>query len=473
MHHRPKLPFDNYRFLRCPVPKTSWKKLLKRERSSGREKPSKWKHSLRWGKFAAITSILLLGLGTPPAAPDSLLLKLGGDNDAASLPAASLFLRSAWAETTANQPLRIYHLDIGQGDATIIVGPGALGERKVMVVDAGNIPGLGSRIDGGLRVIQALQRLGIQKVDYTVLTHFDSDHVGGFATGAGTGHSFLMGADNAPGVAGLDDDGDGKGDWLDPEKTQPDREEMGLGDDFYQSSTLFIDRGSANVKPTRANIRYLRYANPARRHRVTGPSKLGKVLDLGGGASATVVCGNGWVWGRSGRVANVDTENEKSVGMLVTYHGFDYLVAGDLIGQKYAAEDANVEEPLADALAAKSVLVEVLHVNHHGASNASCPQFIEKLAPLVGVISLGDGNEYHHPTAQTLTTLFTYGVKVYQTEAGERSSVAGQGSSTVLHGHILVEAEDQDQEDNQGFVVKDWGTLGEVRVSDDYAVRHP
>lgn len=361
--------------------------------------------------------------------------------------------------------LRIIHVDVGQGDATIIVGPGAPGERRSLLIDSGDIPNRGSHIDGGLRVIQSLRKLGVSRLDYVVLTHFDSDHVGGFAAGSRLGHSVLLGEDNAPGVAGVDDDGDGVTDWLDEDHVLPDREEMGQGDDLYSPTTLFIDRGDAGGRDTKSNRSYRALANPQRRHSVTSASQVGRELALGGGATATVVCGNGYVIGRMQRVPLVNTENERSVGVLVSYGKFDYLVCGDLIGRRAGSENANVEEPLADALIERGVLLEALHVNHHGAANATRVEAIQKLRPTVGIISVGARNRYGHPASSTLTHLFAQGTRVYQTESGARWQVAGQGSSTVLGGHILLEAR------ADHFHIRNWGSLGSVAISHRYRCR--
>jgi competence protein ComEC len=69
------------------------------------------------------------------------------------------------ANTTGD--LRVYFLDVGQGDASVI-----LFKDKVILIDAGEV-------DQGDRVVSDLQKLGVNRIDLMVATHPHSDHIGG------------------------------------------------------------------------------------------------------------------------------------------------------------------------------------------------------------------------------------------------------------------------------------------------------
>jgi competence protein ComEC len=78
----------------------------------------------------------------------------------------------------SSHELRVTFLDVGQGDAIIIETPGG----KTLVVDTGNLISDGSD-DMGRRVVAPyLRQRGINRVDILILTHPDSDHIGGAAT---------------------------------------------------------------------------------------------------------------------------------------------------------------------------------------------------------------------------------------------------------------------------------------------------
>ena len=62
---------------------------------------------------------------------------------------------------------KIYFLDVGQGDSTLVMCDG-----KSMLIDAGEI-------SEGVKVVKTLKNLGIKKIDIIIGTHPDSDHIGG------------------------------------------------------------------------------------------------------------------------------------------------------------------------------------------------------------------------------------------------------------------------------------------------------
>jgi competence protein ComEC len=79
--------------------------------------------------------------------------------------------------------LRLVFLDVGQGDATLLVFP----DRRAFLIDAGGLPAAplqdpleGSAFDIGERVVsRALRAFGVRSLDTFVLTHADPDHMGG------------------------------------------------------------------------------------------------------------------------------------------------------------------------------------------------------------------------------------------------------------------------------------------------------
>ncbi|HZB44353.1 MAG TPA: lamin tail domain-containing protein [Pyrinomonadaceae bacterium] len=78
-----------------------------------------------------------------------------------------LFLLLAAATDAIAQQVRIVHIDVGQGDATLIVGP-----SKTLLYDGG-LTGSGTRIRS------VLDGLGLSSIDYFVAGHYHADHIGG------------------------------------------------------------------------------------------------------------------------------------------------------------------------------------------------------------------------------------------------------------------------------------------------------
>jgi beta-lactamase superfamily II metal-dependent hydrolase len=291
----------------------------------------------------------------------------------------------ATAMAASSGTLSMFSIDIGQGDASAVLGPpDAQGRRRTLVMDAGNL-----RPDGGRIVSEFLTSQGVKAVDYVVLSHFDADHLGGFVT-VGPSTSLLWDNDCHP--------------------TQ-----------FFPRERLF-DNGGTD-KTTQSVTEWKRCTTsdsvPTRVEHVQGGNLIGEVLDLGGAYTATIVAGDGFVLGNQERIPDVDTDNERSVAILVSGpNDFDALITGDLIGQAHAAEDARLEGALGAELQKRKIRVDVLRCGHHGAANASERSFLEAIRPEVFLISTGKNN-FGHPADRTYQTLNELKIPVVvQTESG-------------------------------------------------------
>jgi competence protein ComEC len=93
------------------------------------------------------------------------------------LAAAALLLGLLWTGLPWSQrhpgETRAWMLDVGQGDSIIL----RFGDGRVLLVDGGPAqPDAGSWV-----VLPALRALGVQRLDWVLATHADTDHVGGLA----------------------------------------------------------------------------------------------------------------------------------------------------------------------------------------------------------------------------------------------------------------------------------------------------
>lgn len=112
----------------------------------------------------SIISILLILMLAVSALPGC-----SADNfsDTAAPPSTDVPAASTDTASGGTDPLRVYFLDVGQGDCTILTQG-----DSAMLIDAGEN-------DKGTTVQSYLEYLGIDSLDYAVLTHPDSDHIGG------------------------------------------------------------------------------------------------------------------------------------------------------------------------------------------------------------------------------------------------------------------------------------------------------
>src|SRR5450432_3101942 len=72
----------------------------------------------------------------------------------------------------AAKPLEIFFIDVEGGQATLIVSPSG----QSMVIDTG-WAGFDNR--DADRIAAAAAKSGIKQIDYLLITHYHSDHVGG------------------------------------------------------------------------------------------------------------------------------------------------------------------------------------------------------------------------------------------------------------------------------------------------------
>jgi competence protein ComEC len=95
--------------------------------------------------------------------------------------------------------------------------------------------------------------------------------------------------------------------------------------------------------------------------------------------------------------------NLLSLVLLARWRGFSMLLAAD-------AE--------AEAVPLDPGPLDVLKVAHHGSDDAGLAALLERTAPRLAVISVGDDNPYGHPTAATLRTLAAHDTWTLRTDLG-------------------------------------------------------
>jgi beta-lactamase superfamily II metal-dependent hydrolase len=311
--------------------------------------------------------------------------------------------------------LTVYAIDIGQGDSTLIVGPGSGLDRKVLLIDAGPL----SKPDAGEVVTQFLKSQSIDHVDYVILSHLDADHVGGFAASNGS-TSVLW-----PASSGCKTN---KTQWF-PRIAA------------YQHAAKKYDTNAA--KDWNDCI-----ASVPKRVFVTKGSGLGDTLDLGGGYTARIIAGDGYVLDRNDRVPQVGSENSLSIVTLISGPGgFEFLVPGDATGQPGGDEKAEVEVAVADYLKANNIDLEILRVGHHGAENTSNPKFLAVAKPEVAIISVGDEQppKFKHPRCKTYEALAAANINyVLQTETGKPDCAKPAGTPVIAHGTIQIDVAGSD-----------------------------
>lgn len=102
-----------------------------------------------------------------------------------------------------------------------------------------------------------------------------------------------------------------------------------------------------------------------------------------------------------------DDLNNQSVVCKFTYGEISFLFTGDAESKS----ESDILRENSDKLCA-----EVLKVEHHGSKTSSSEAFLEAVSPQIAVISVGEDNEYGHPSAWIVSRLKEIGASVYRTD---------------------------------------------------------
>jgi len=272
------------------------------------------------------------------------------------------FVKPWWDERRAKQlpppsgkELTVRVLDVGLGDSVLVVAPSG----KTVLIDAGP-PGAGKK------VLDALKRAGVSRLDFLIATHAHADHVGGadeVLKAVETGQVFYSGY---------------------PHTTRE-------YDDFLKAVQ------QKNIK--------LEKAVP------------GTTLDLGDGALLRVLAPIEPFFEEKEMAAGGNLPNANSVVVRLDYGEFSMLLPGDAEEQT----ERRMTERGADFAAAG------LKVAHHGSKYATSADFLKRGGFRWAVISTSGDNRYGLPSADTLARLKAAGVKLYRTDMQGEITVSTRG----------------------------------------------
>jgi beta-lactamase superfamily II metal-dependent hydrolase len=238
----------------------------------------------------------------------------------------------------AARNLEIYAIDVEGGQATLIVTPAG----ESMVVDTG---WGGHNKRDAERIVAAAKAAGVKKIDYLVITHYHTDHVGGIGQLA---------------------------------EMMPIRNFVDHGADVEndrQGKVLFNEYAEFRAKGNHIEVKP-GDTIPIKGIDVKVISAAGKVIDapLPGAGKPGAECD-------SFQMHSADpTENAQSVGMLITYGNFRMLDMGDLTWNK--------EKDLVCPVN-KIGKVDLYLVSHHGMDMSGSPQWVHTLGPKVALMDNG------------------------------------------------------------------------------------
>jgi len=249
-----------------------------------------------------------------------------------------LTFASPHAAAATAKPLQIYFIDVEGGQSTLIVSPSG----QSLLIDTG-WPGYEGR--DADRIIAAAHQAGIQQLDYVLITHYHRDHVGGVPQLA-DGIKIATFLDHGPNM----------------EDSEVTRTDYAAYERTVEGHAHVIVKPGWKLPIKGIEVRFL----AAGGDHITSP--------LPGAGDANPLCAKE-------PAADVDnTENARSVGVLITYGKFRFLDPADLTKKK------ELELACPNNLVGT---VDVFLVTHHG-SDSSNPRALDwALHPRVAVIDNG------------------------------------------------------------------------------------
>jgi competence protein ComEC len=237
--------------------------------------------------------------------------------------------------------LRAFFVDVEGGQATLFVTPAG----ESLLIDTGWPGNDGRDAD---RIAGIVKKVGIQKIDYVLLTHFHIDHAGGFPQ--------LVA--RIP-VGEVFDHGDNR------ETTDAQTVEVWKA---YQEVLAREKLKRVTLKPG-DNL-------PIRGMRVTVLSSDGAVIDhpLPGAGQENNAC-------QSAEKYRADqTENARSLGTIITFGNLRILDLGDLTQDKER-----------ELVCPKNKIgtVDILVVSHHGSDSSNSSVLLNAISPRVAIMDNG------------------------------------------------------------------------------------
>lgn len=243
-----------------------------------------------------------------------------------------------FATAKTQKPLDIYFIDVEGGQATLIVSPSG----QSMLVDTG-WPGFDNR--DADRIAAAAKLAGVNQIDYVVITHYHSDHVGGVPQLAS---KMKIGTfvDHGPNREASDETG---------------KLFAAYGDVASKAKHLVVKPGD-HIPVKGIDVVVL----------TADGEHIGKPLK--GAGQPNPLCA-------SEPEAPVDnTENARSLGTLITYGQFRFIDLGDLTKRKEK-----------DLVCLNNLVgtVDLYLTSHHGLDQSNAKVIVDALHPRVAIMNNG------------------------------------------------------------------------------------
>lgn len=236
--------------------------------------------------------------------------------------------------------LTVYIFDVGQADCTLIRS-----EEGDILIDAGHFKTEDE-------IVGMLSEVGVTELEYLILTHPDSDHIGG--------------ADEIIEAFAIE------------HVILPELHESDVPDTVVYDTMIAAIEGKEGLEEIYA-VSGTQYELGDLKMKILAPNDDDYV--------------------------NI---NDYSVSVRFDFGYTSFLFTGDALEESEAEMLATYSVSELDCT--------FFQAGHHGASNANTPDFIKAVSPEIVAVSCGKNNSYGHPTSQALEVYESVGAEVYRTD---------------------------------------------------------
>jgi competence protein ComEC len=102
----------------------------------------------------------------------------------------------------------------------------------------------------------------------------------------------------------------------------------------------------------------------------------------------------------------LESINDRSIALLLEYGQLRVFLSGDL---EESGELSIINSALIDR-------VDILKVAHHGSKTSSTPTFLSQVLPELALVSVGRNNNFNHPSPEVLDNLQAFSAQIIRTD---------------------------------------------------------
>ena len=217
---------------------------------------------------------------------------------------------------------------------------------------------------------------GIRLIDYMIISHFDTDHVGGLLT---------------------------------------------VMEEFKVNTVIFSRQGEVSEN-------YKRFTNIVKEKSIKAI-----VVEKGDRFKVENNLYFDILWPNNSNIVMENELNNNSIVCKMIYKKFSILFTGDI---EQAAERQILNEYRNNLQILNST---ILKVAHHGSKSSSIKEFVDNVKPKIALIGVGKNNIFGHPNADVIERLNSNKIKIYRTDTDGEIRIVINSKGRIININKFIE----------------------------------